>query len=297
MMRRLTTRRIVPLFFLQIVCATLLHASDTVPFRFDGRVILVEGILNSTNRVKLIVDTGASETVITPRMAQAARIKPDRTVAGCMGGLLRRITVGDATVTTLPVCLIDPVQALPLRLDRGIDYHGILGRTFLSNFVVRIDYVRREISFATATEPAGTRADLKKKETGVPMVIRPDGLLQVPVKVNSKGPYEFLLDTGAAETIVIPRRLRGVKLSGTPLAGYDGVRMVVAKTVTVGKTTASDVNMLAFYPAQIRGRKNLFDGILGSTFLSNFIVTVDYPRRRLKLESSEPPSPEPLPIW
>ena len=96
--------------------------------------------LNDSRTARFLVDTGASTCVISPGLASALDIRPDRraepvplqTIAGLTVGRVVKIPslrVGDVEAQDV-VAVVHPV-------DPSMD--GILGNTFLSQFTVTLD--------------------------------------------------------------------------------------------------------------------------------------------------------------
>src|SRR5262249_62019776 len=120
-------------------------AEGETSFRFvPGQRIMVDGAIDGSGEAKLLFDTGADKTVISPRALQAAGVRitgPTTTaeVAGATGTgqmqfvFIDSLEVGTARVGRMAVGSQDvPIQ--------GAD--GVLGRDFLDQFNVNIDSTR-----------------------------------------------------------------------------------------------------------------------------------------------------------
>lgn len=105
-----------------------------------GRPIMVKARINGEGTVDLMLDTGASVTVINPRALIALGVSSRQAVRGTLRGVS-----GTADVLFVAVDSIEVGQAKagPLRVashDTGIpDGDGLLGRDFLDRFTVNID--------------------------------------------------------------------------------------------------------------------------------------------------------------
>ena len=104
---------------------------------------LAEVVVNDGQPAWFLVDTGASVTVISPRLARALAIPPApegavvelRTLSGSTRGTLVSIgslRVGDMEAARVPAVVHDTPGEL----------EGILGNTFLARFVVTLDPAR-----------------------------------------------------------------------------------------------------------------------------------------------------------
>ncbi len=117
-------------------------ASGEISIRFvPGQRILVDARINGSAEAKLLLDTGADKTLISPRALQAAGVRitgPTTTaeVAGATGSaqmqfvVVESLEVGEAKVGRMSV----GSQNLPVE---GAD--GVLGRDFLDQFNINID--------------------------------------------------------------------------------------------------------------------------------------------------------------
>jgi clan AA aspartic protease (TIGR02281 family) len=107
-----------------------------VPLQRAGQHLLVQALLNGTVTAPLLVDTGASYTVLAPAVArqlalnlQNVAVMPMRSASGVFLAPLTKIkslAVGEATVHDLEVIIHDAIPGLG----------GLLGMSFLEHFTV-----------------------------------------------------------------------------------------------------------------------------------------------------------------
>lgn len=119
-----------------------------VPIQTNGSAVIVPVILNRTVQTNMILDTGASFTVITHQLAGRLGLKPTRRVSlvtanGTVGAPmapLGSLKVGEAEATNLTVVIQDfsPTVALG----------GLLGLDFLSRYHTSIDSRRQLLVLA-----------------------------------------------------------------------------------------------------------------------------------------------------
>lgn len=120
--------------------AVTVKGYDTVIDFRPGQPIYVVARLNNTESTRLILDTGADRTVITPRALRAAGVGSRPVASGRMQGVtgaadvqayqVESIQIGDARVDRLMVLSHD------INVPQS---DGLLGRDFLEHFKVTID--------------------------------------------------------------------------------------------------------------------------------------------------------------
>lgn len=108
-------------------------------------------------------------------------------------------------------------------------------------------------------------------------------LILLPVQVNDRGPFDFILDTGAGTSLLssdLAKQLQ-VKIIGSKegqsAGGKVSVSLAKVDSVSVGETKLRDVDVgivdLAHIGKTIGAQ---IDGDLGYNFLKHFRVTIDY---------------------
>lgn len=147
--------------------------------------------------------------------------------------------------------------------------------------------------YAQVFEFSGSR---KKQTLSFTMV---KNLIVIPVYINGKGPYNFLLDTGVAQMIITDTTFLAdldIKNSQTvKVQGYgfgDNIEAILTRNITakVGKATIKNIPTAIF-------KNDIFDlssylgikihGILGYYFFNSFIVKINYGANRLTFYSPE----------
>jgi hypothetical protein len=154
--------------------------STTVPLRLAGTLSLVSVVVNGVTAT-LLLDTGATLTVLHPAFARRASIEvpadAPKMSSMVVGGQryevplvrVRSLAVGDVTVEGIDVGVIETLGNLP-----GVD--GLLGGNFLSHFKVTIDRTGRRLTLEpsrpsqpTATTPAPKTAATSDREWQLPV--------------------------------------------------------------------------------------------------------------------------------
>lgn len=113
--------------------------------------------------------------------------------------------------------------------------------------------------------------------------------LIVPVTLNGEGPFDFILDTGASMTMVLPgiSSKTGLTMTGKtiPIAGVGGMsRAELAKVDIIGLKAAKvrSLNVAVHDVDAIRAGG--FAGLLGQDFLNNFVTNIDPSTQTLSLK-------------
>jgi hypothetical protein len=125
-----------------------------------------------------------------------------------------------------------------------------------------------------------------------------EGIL-VEVRLESKGPYRFALDTGAAGGGRISPALAqaldlptvGEVMSGDPSGkNRETLKVVSVGSLTVGGATFRDVRLtVRELPRRPGSAASEFEGVLGIGLFREHLLTLDYPARQVRVEKGELP--------
>ncbi len=159
--------------------------------------------------------------------------------------------------------------------------------------------VRAESSGESIDRPG--RTELPAAPVVVPMDMHASQPV-VEVLVNGKGPYRFLLDTGAAGcgrvTAEFARELDlpevGEVIVGDPSGqNVETAKRVGIKSISIGDASFHDLEMVRRdYKVQIDAGRTGISGILGFNLFHDTLLTMDYPNRKLTLEKGTLPAPD-----
>lgn len=131
---------------------------------------------------------------------------------------------------------------------------------------------------ATAATAAGLTFELNSNK------------IYVPVRVNGKGAYPFVLDTGSIFNVVDAERAKslGIKTTGKSEArgaGEGSLPSSVGTNVDLSVAGAamgkSDVEVLPINKAISFSEGRVVDGLLGCPFLERFVVEIDYANKKV----------------
>ena len=113
-------------------------------------------------------------------------------------------------------------------------------------------------------------------------------LIVIPVFLNDSGPYKFLLDTGASITVLATRLARQLNLRHgrtESLAGAAGNLPVNIRTLETLRLGDIRIKHAEVAVADFDLMRSLnVDGIVGANHLMSFSVSIDYPKRLVRIE-------------
>ncbi len=137
------------------------------------------------------------------------------------------------------------------------------------------------------------------KPVTVPFKLLPSRHMLIEVKINGKGPFRLIFDTGAPLNIVTSRLGAETGLAKKGSGGLlamltGGLNTVEVATMTLGDATAKKVTTVVMDHPTIKAISDAFaadygtiDGIVGFPFFARFATTVDYQKKELTLSPRE----------
>jgi hypothetical protein len=243
---------------------------------------------------RLLVDTGSPFTLIDP--------------SAFPGTTLPRVAQVNVDIG-LGALTVDGVSALQLMGSGMMDMlalGGILGGNVLRSFSTQFDYRDQALRLGAGADPG----DVALPGTSLPFELQGGGsasdgttivtfpATRIALTVNVDGvDHPFILDSGASQVAVRTslfdtltadgRAQRG----GFPVqtaAGPANATLTRARALAVAGEQVTDVavmtigdDLLDNITAEVH---HPVDGLLGGTFLREFLVTIDYPKRTLHLQ-------------
>jgi membrane-associated protease RseP (regulator of RpoE activity) len=136
------------------------------------------------------------------------------------------------------------------------------------------------------------------KPTPVKFELVPSGHFIVKVKLNGKGPYNLIFDTGAPSTLISPRIAKDAGLTKDikdkpPIALFGMMGSVQVKEFQVGDVKAENVSaMILDHPTvklfsdEYEPKYGKIEGIVGFPFFAHFRMTVDYAAKEMTFAPS-----------
>jgi predicted aspartyl protease len=270
----------------------IVYKFNRVPFEFINRLIVVKTkINNSQKEYNFMVDTGAGRTIINKQILQELGNKPsseidlsDSTNASQKVGIINLdLTVGRTTVTDCSVGIVDDLDLLD---TNNIKTDGIIGNSFLKFFLVKIDYDKKELIFSrnTANKIESTQREIFH------LTFEKTGLISTPVKIG-KNVIQAIIDTGAT----------GPEYLQFPIKDLEKIKpqlnCILIKSIGAGvyglfsqsETIYSRLRMIELGGVKLHNVPVQFSNsnyvLITNAFLSHYVVTINYPRLEMALQS------------
>jgi predicted aspartyl protease len=179
-------------------------------------------------------------------------------------------------------------------------HYGLRG--LLTALVLVLTQVDMRIAWATPPdsllggEPASASPTAGAPDEGTARpdynaATRPDqiGRIVVPVMVNDRGPFSFVLDTGANRTVLTPKLAAALGLAvtadgTTTMNGVTG--SAVVPTAEVARVAAGDIVLTAQQLPVADALARDIDGVLGVDALVGKRVTVDFRSGRIEIRNA-----------
>lgn len=284
-------------FILFILQATVLAKNKleaTIPFEMAGSYIVLDARINGSTKLKMILDTGLRNTIITELFQNdSVDLNPGelRDLQGLGSGksffayesTANKIQIGKIVLTDRLVYAFKE-DLFNLSKQTGVRINGLLGVDFFRNYVVQIDYGRRQLRMYRPEQ------FVAPKGYGVmPMTLQRQKMyihLSVLETDSSRQRIKMLIDTGAELTawfetltnkaINIPEKsIRG--RIGEGLSGE--INGVLARVQQLCIAEFCVKNPIVAFPdsaaiSQIT-RTSDRDGTIGGQLLSRFNLIID----------------------
>jgi predicted aspartyl protease len=295
--------RLAPLLLLLSPAAAPGSPATELPFTTpspESRHILLQARLGGQGPFTLLLDTGYAAPFTVALSARAAARAGASPAPGApyisraaVGGPVRFEPYSLSGLTLGPIRLGRVSTGVTAAIDTvaaafGAPLDGVVGHDFLAERVIAIDYICRRVDVeAQAPDTAPTA-------TFTVAPIRP--LMVVSARINGRGPYRLVVDTGAGTTILAPAAAASAAVATgppTPLAGAGGRdddaragRAEIALGTAPPHPTGLAVAALVERVAREAGAP--IDGIAGTQLFADGRLVIDYPGRRLWLLPSGP---------
>ncbi len=223
-----------------------------------------------------LLDTGASTTILSAATSQRLKLKSEPISSDFMGYFVvgNQPTGQRNRIFTLPTLQVGgaTVSQLKTMSTSTLPYNaaGILGLDVLSRFDVTLNPETRKL---TLSRPAAARSD------SIPLKGQFGVMTAASVFIDGKGPFRFLIDTGAGRTTLSKALAQRVGLSVYDagnirvmgLGGLERVQLTRLKTLKIQThhLTSLDALVMNSQVFQTLG----IDGIIGQDILNRYVQT------------------------
>jgi len=279
-------------------------SSAKMPFENIAGEIVLTTTINGHDKVKFILDTGASLTIIDGICVSQYKI-PTGTTYRSFGGIGKDTVLGSHTADlslALPGLTFDHVSLDIAPCGARVD--GILGYDLLRNFVIKIDYVAKTVEFM----------DPKSFNASQAGQLLPARIVHTKIFVQAKlinsnfesDNEEFVLDTGCSDGFVLAHHY---VLSYPNLAfakGWEGAAEGIGGTLWAERVPCfgaqvGDILLKKPIVTVAKRDQSMFqhmNGLIGNEVWKYFDLTIDYPGQRVYLKPNShyetPPAPPPV---
>jgi membrane-associated protease RseP (regulator of RpoE activity) len=273
-----------------------------IPFELVNNHICIPVKVNGSEALRMILDTGmpADGAFLFggPRIDELGLQYVGEAMVSGVGGDPEYADVAMGVTLDLPDLKLmnQMVIVMPYDSTRNEFFQedGAIGYALFSRFVVEIDYAKKVVKL---TEPEKYTYKGSGQELSISF-INNFPLLECSVEMESgkKVPVELTVDTGAShsislnvgshEAIKLPKKAIEFEL-GRGVGGVIEGHVGRIKSLHLGKYSLDNI-VTSFYSGLLQGPMDIGEnGSLGSTLLHRFIVTFDYPKKRMILEPNK----------
>ncbi len=254
---------------------------------YRAPTLLVEARINGKGPLWFAFDTGASTCLIDFKVAQRLGLKPAQRPGreGPYFTRARTLAVGRAQARDLELVIRD---LSPVSQRVGREVAGIIGYTWMEQFVFEIDYRAGRLTIWPRTAELTPRAD----QLPVPLEIRSirgftGATVYVPAQLNNRHKCTMEIDTGTDLGILGRQMALQLGVDVNALGGLGERPRYNVRRLDLGGRVFGNV------PFFIEPRRGA-DGnpyaqcIVGNEVLKEFVLTIDIARRRAFFRKQAP---------
>jgi len=262
-----------------------------IRFRKSLNLIFTGVMVNGKGPYDFALDTGATQTVLSEKLANQIGLQPVTTTImhGVGGGgkidtklySVKEIGLGDVKIKNVPVGTFNDPLVTQLA-------DGIFGTAILADFIITANYPANQLELSRKRNPNTTGEVLPAWYFS--------NLLLVPLEVNGQQRGNFIVDTGAVTTVIshnmaanlgVNEKTPGAKVD-LGIAGVAGLEGVVLRVPNVTFKTAKNTEAFPqVISIDMKGISKMLgtevSGVVGFDFLEQYKVTLDYYRAEVWL--------------
>src|SRR6267378_2995406 len=263
-----------------------------IPLRKSLNLVFARVMINGRGPYEFAVDTGASQIVLSEKLAGDLGLTPvTSTIMHGVGGggkidtklySVKEMTIGDVKIKNVPVGTFNDPLVSQLA-------DGIFSTAVLSDFILTVNYPGNQLEISRKRPAANPASEV------LPAWYF-SNLLLVPVQVNGQHRGNFIVDTGAVTTVIshnmaatlgVDEKTPGAKidLGIAGVGGFEGVVLrvpnVTFKTAKTSETFPQVVSINLKEMSKMIGTE--IAGVIGFDFLDEYKLTLDYYAAEVRL--------------
>jgi len=263
-----------------------------IPLRKSLNLVFARVMINGRGPYEFAVDTGASQIVLSEKLAGDLGLTPvTSTIMHGVGGggkidtklySVKEMTIGDVKIKNVPVGTFNDPLVSQLA-------DGIFSTAVLSDFILTVNYPGNQLEISRKRPAANPASEV------LPAWYF-SNLLLVPVQVNGQHRGNFIVDTGAVTTVIshnmaatlgVDEKTPGAKidLGIAGVGGFEGVVLrvpnVTFKTAKNSETFPQVVSINLKEMSKMIGTE--IAGVIGFDFLDEYKLTLDYYAAEVRL--------------
>ncbi|MFX0114742.1 MAG: aspartyl protease family protein [Candidatus Hodarchaeota archaeon] len=252
--------------------------------------IYIPVYVNDKGPFQFCVDTGATATTLSKSLVDRLGIRtyPNETIEvsiPAMRAAVDSLKIGAEVLQTTEVLVIDFAELLR---PCGGAMEGIIGFSTLKNYKMSVNYNTKVLKLEISASDESKSSNLlqwRKFEYA-------DGthLVTFPTFINNRGPFDFVVDTGAGGTIVTQELAEKLglmlnqgqgQIQCVGIGGNAGGSFAVLERLSVANVTQEKAPAVVLdLKAVTRRGSSVRYGILGYPFLKDIELIIDYPAKR-----------------
>ncbi len=273
------------------------HKTARIPFELHSNLILVYVKVNDADSLRFILDTGVSSIIITdPLILKPDKLRLTRTVnlSGAGEGksiaahvaIDNRFSMGRLKANHQNIVVIEK-DFLHLSEYVGVPVHGIFGYDVFNNFVVTIDFAKRELVLVQNGKYKYKASKGDKHEITIEdakpftnaVTLFADGREKpIRVLIDTGAGHALLLNNTPTETYRLPEKVIRAQL-GRGLNGVINGNLGRIDRMRLGKFELD--NIVASFPDSLGFSAKMSKGVerqgnIGCELLRRFKVTMNY---------------------
>jgi predicted aspartyl protease len=277
----------------------------SIKVKVVSNLIVMPGYVNNSERLEVVLDTGASQNVLMPGLALKLNLHPtisanaegigkgqDETMHISSGARLafgydKELTLDDQSVAALPIEYISQ--------QTGHQVDAIFGSSLFTHFHIRVDYEHSEVTFDSGSE-------LSTSGTPIPITVygdEPYVEATFETATGEKVRARFLVDSGTTGDLILNRNC----LNTHPAIAKEHVLVDTPQVTAVGGSIEAKLLRItglelgpfhiaapvAYVPNSVVGAlaDNDIAGFIGAGILSHFTVDWDYALKIMTLTPNQ----------